>query len=174
MKIGTIKLADELSSEQTAADLATCLTVPLILTFSGEIGAGKTTFIRALLRTLGVKSAIKSPTFSLIETYSLRDLPLPLGRLQDALRKSYPLQAIYVHHFDLYRLHDEEELEYIGFRDYFQDNSITCIEWPERAGSSLNPVDMNFRFTVEGKGRLLTITASTTAGKFILSCLVGK
>lgn len=153
-KIDLIELADASASEALAAKLALCLSSPLVLTFSGEIGAGKTTFIRAILRALGVKSAIKSPTFSLIE--------------------SYDYQHLQIHHFDLYRIQDETELEYIGFRDYFVDKALCFIEWPERAGCSLVQVDIHFAFRISGSGRLLTVSASSAVGEAVLSCLVGK
>ncbi|WED42463.1 tRNA (adenosine(37)-N6)-threonylcarbamoyltransferase complex ATPase subunit type 1 TsaE [Legionella cardiaca] len=147
-------LPDESSSERQAAKTATCLFSPLVLSFSGEIGAGKTMFIRAMLRALGIKTAVKSPTFSLVESYQCSDFQ--------------------VHHFDLYRIHDEVELEYIGFRDYFREDSVCCIEWPERGGHFLEKVDINFAFIINGSGRLLTIKAASTAGEKLLSCLVGK
>lgn len=153
-KLHSFDLPEEAQSAVLAASLATCLTPPLVMTFSGEIGAGKTTFIRAMLRALGIKTAIKSPTFSLIE--------------------SYQSQHLQIHHFDLYRIHDETELEYIGFRDYFLNDSICCIEWPERAYHSLDQVDMNFTFAISGSGRLLTVCALSTAGERILSCLAGE
>lgn len=149
-----INLANEAETEQLAANLASVLSSPLILTFSGEIGAGKTSFIRAMLRALGVSSAIKSPTFSLVE--------------------SYQTSTLQIHHFDLYRIHDETELEYIGFRDYFLENSVCCIEWPERAGHSLEQIDLNFRFAIKGGGRLVTLQAASLAGESLLSCLAGK
>ena len=149
-----IYLPDELASAALATRLASCLVSPLVLTFSGELGAGKTTFIRALLRALGVKSAVKSPTFSLVESYDCKNLQ--------------------IHHFDLYRIHDETELEYIGFRDYFQDNAVCCIEWPERARHGLDHVDINFAFTMSGSGRLLSGVASSSTGERVLSCLVGN
>lgn len=90
---------DEAQSQQLATKLATHLVGGLILTFSGVIGAGKTSFIRAMLRALGERGAVKSPSFSIVETYTCPKFIL--------------------HHFDLYRIHEEEELEYIGFRDYF-------------------------------------------------------
>lgn len=147
-------LPDVTSTEDFARRLASYLTAPLVFTFSGELGAGKTTFIRAMLRALGVKSAIKSPTFSLIESYQCKGLQ--------------------IHHFDLYRIQDESELEYIGFRDYFQDNSLCCIEWPERASHSLEHVDVNFAFAFSGGGRLLTLNATSIAGETILDHLTGQ
>jgi tRNA threonylcarbamoyladenosine biosynthesis protein TsaE len=122
-----------------------------VLAFSGDIGAGKSTFIRAMLRALGVKSAIKSPTFSLVESYQA-------GKLQ-------------IHHFDLYRIHDEDELEYIGFRDYFVDNAVNCIEWPENAVNNLGNIDISFFLTSKGEGRKLKIIANSSIGKEVLSCL---
>jgi len=149
-----IELVDESSLEVFAGRLATCLTSPLVLTFSGDLGAGKTTFIRAMLRAVGITTAIKSPTFSLIE--------------------SYQWQHLQIHHFDLYRIYDSAELEYIGFREYFSENAICCIEWPERASPSLDYADIHFSFAICGGGRLLTIQPLSAAGDAILSCLEGK
>lgn len=147
-------LPDEASSEQLAVRLANCLHAGTVLTFCGEIGSGKTTLIRAVLRALGVHGPIKSPTFSLVE--------------------SYQCQALQIHHFDLYRIHDEEELEFIGFRDHFTSSAICCIEWPERAKSNLTKVDLCFTLAVKGSGRLMTIEAIGTAGEKILTCLAGN
>lgn len=136
-----------------AQRLAKRLMSPSVLSFSGEIGAGKTTFIRAMLRALGIQSAIKSPTFSLVE--------------------SYQVEHLFIHHFDLYRIHEESELEYIGFRDYFLQNAICCIEWPERAKHSLNTVDLHIALELSGSGRFLTAQAFTPTGETMLSCLKG-
>ena len=154
MKVASVNLVDESASVKLAAVLAGALVTPLVLTFSGDIGAGKTTFIRAMLRALGVKTAIKSPTFSLVESYSCGEW--------------------LINHFDLYRIHDETELEYIGFRDYFLNNAVCCIEWPERAMQSLGFVDLNFKFAINGGGRLLSLQASSSAGELLLSYLVDK
>jgi tRNA threonylcarbamoyladenosine biosynthesis protein TsaE len=154
MMIKHMDLPDERAVEELARSLASCLVIPAILTFSGEIGAGKTTLIRAMLRALGVSCSIKSPTFSLVE--------------------SYQCQNLQVHHFDLYRIHDEDELEYIGFRDYFGGQSVCCIEWPERAQISLVDVDLRFVLTMKGSGRLMSIEAVSRAGEKMLSCLAGK
>lgn len=142
------------ASEQSASHLASCLRSPLVLTFSGEIGAGKTTFIRAMLRALGVTAAIKSPTFSLVESYQT-------SRLQ-------------VHHFDLYRIQDETELDYIGFRDFFSEEAVCCIEWPERALSHLGVIDLQLTLSVKGVGRVMSVDALSPAGADILSRFVGE
>ncbi|WP_298624155.1 tRNA (adenosine(37)-N6)-threonylcarbamoyltransferase complex ATPase subunit type 1 TsaE [uncultured Legionella sp.] len=149
-----LELVDEQASMQFAQHLASCLVAPLVLCFSGDIGAGKTTIVRAVLRCLGVESAIKSPTFSLVESYLCDDIPL--------------------HHFDLYRIHHEDELEYLGFRDYFSRDSICFIEWAEHAGNTLPQVDIRFKLSIKGAGRALQITALSEAGTGILACLTGK
>jgi tRNA threonylcarbamoyladenosine biosynthesis protein TsaE len=150
----TLDLPDEKASEYFAACLARSLSPPLIISFSGDLGSGKTTIIRAMLKCLGVQSAIKSPTFSLVE--------------------SYHCSHFLVHHFDLYRIHHEEELDYIGFRDYFIQESICCIEWAENAGNALLNVDIRFKLNIKGAGREMQIMALSVAGKKILACLTGK
>ena len=148
----------ELPTSQATEDLAACfangLGAPLIMTFSGEIGAGKTTFIRAMLRALGIQSAIKSPTFSLVE--------------------SYLINSLHIHHFDLYRIHEEAELEYIGFRDYFTKNAICCIEWPEQAMNYIKHVDVKITLELKGEGRQMKVQACSPAGAAILSCFAGE
>jgi tRNA threonylcarbamoyladenosine biosynthesis protein TsaE len=152
--IKTIPLPTVEETEDLAARLAKGLVAPLVITFSGEIGAGKTTFIRAMLRALGIQSAIKSPTFSLVESYRID-----------------PLQ---IHHFDLYRIHDETELEYVGFRDYFTPHAICCIEWPEQAKNYITHVDVKITLEWEGAGRHMKINACSPAGAAMLSCLAGE
>lgn len=150
----TIELPTIKATEDLAACFAHRLVAPLIITFSGEIGSGKTTFIRAMLRALGVESAIKSPTFSLVESYFMA-----------------PLQ---IHHFDLYRIHEETELDYIGFRDYFTTNTICCIEWPEQAINYITQVDIKIRLELKGAGRKMKIHACSPAGIAIVSCVAGE
>lgn len=142
------------SCEHLAQQFATCVEEKMVLTFAGEIGTGKTTFIRALLKAKGVEGAIKSPTFSIVETYSYKDLQ--------------------IHHFDLYRIDDEAELDYVGFRDYFAEQAILCIEWPEKAQDSLTTVDLAFQLTLSGQGRQLTILALSITGERVLSCLAAQ
>ena len=150
----TLDLPDETASEALAARLALSLKPSMIITFSGDLGAGKTTIIRAMLNRLGVQSPIKSPTFSLVESYESNHL--------------------LIHHFDLYRIHHEEELDYLGFRDYFTQESICCIEWPENARKALPNVDIRFKLNMKGAGREVQITAFSTTGKGILARLIGE
>ena len=106
--------------------------------FSGDLGAGKTTVVRALLRRLGVDGRIKSPTYTLVEPYVV------------ALQKSVESRQrmnLYCYHFDFYRFEDPHEWLEAGFRDYFSDAALRLVEWPERAtvdgGSLLPPPDLH-------------------------------
>lgn len=145
---------DEAAMVNLASRFSACLTAPLLLTFQGDIGTGKTTFIRAMLRALGIAGPIKSPTFSLVESYTHNHLQ--------------------IHHFDLYRIQDELELEYLGFRDFFSGNAVCCIEWPERTSFCLGMADIACSFSMEGSGRGLDFNALTATGKNVLACVTGS
>ncbi len=105
--------------------------------FQGEIGAGKTTLIRSLLRHLGVTGPIKSPTFSILETYDC--------------------DGFLIYHFDLYRLSNPQELEYLGWRECFSGPSLCCIEWPERALGYLPEPTFWIRLALAETGRELSL-----------------
>jgi tRNA threonylcarbamoyladenosine biosynthesis protein TsaE len=145
-------LSNEQASISLGKRLASLCKNPAILTFSGAIGAGKTTLIRAFIKESGISGAIKSPTFSLVE--------------------SYFLATHTIHHFDLYRINDIEELDYIGYRDYFTENSICIIEWPERAVDYLPQIDIHFTLYGNDCSRKLKIVANTNKGSQILTALL--
>lgn len=141
-------LEDEVATINWAREFSSQLCAPLVIYLSGDIGAGKTTLVRAMLRSLGIEHAIKSPTFSLVESYSCA--------------------AFLIHHFDLYRIHNEEELEYIGFRDFFSKQAICCVEWPEQAPSVLPTPDVHLKLAEKEFGRQLEIKVLTEAGQKVL------
>ena len=120
------------------------------LYLQGELGAGKTTFVRGLLRGLGYQGLVKSPTYALVEPYEAG------GRR--------------LYHFDLYRLAAPEELEALGGRDYFDERGLCLVEWPERAAGVLPPPDLLLRLSLAGTGRELDCEARTPAGE---RCLAG-
>ncbi|MBX3703869.1 MAG: tRNA (adenosine(37)-N6)-threonylcarbamoyltransferase complex ATPase subunit type 1 TsaE [Steroidobacteraceae bacterium] len=124
----------------------------LLLGLSGELGSGKTTLARALLRALGVTGTIRSPTFTLVEPYETRAGP--------------------VHHLDLYRLKPGgTELEALGYRDLRAQPGLVIVEWPERAGAALGPVDLALALEHRAEGRGLRAVAATDAGRQWLAAL---
>jgi tRNA threonylcarbamoyladenosine biosynthesis protein TsaE len=127
------------SGEETEALAARLLGTPpppgapcRIITLVGELGAGKSTFARGALRALGVTGPIKSPSYTLLETY---DLP-----------------AVNVVHLDLYRLKDPDELEHLGLADYHAPGQLWFIEWPQNGAGRLPPADQEYRFSITSDG----------------------
>ncbi|WP_213767241.1 tRNA (adenosine(37)-N6)-threonylcarbamoyltransferase complex ATPase subunit type 1 TsaE [Caballeronia sp. dw_19] len=118
----------------------------------GDLGAGKTTLVRATLRALGHAGRVRSPTYTLVEPYSLATETGPLE----------------LYHFDLYRFADPAEWADAGFREYFDAGAICLVEWPQRAGGLLGVPDLEFTLEQEGEGRVLIARAFSETGK---SCL---
>lgn len=133
------------------ARLAGVLRGGLSVWLQGNLGAGKTTLVRGLLRGLGYEGKVKSPTYTLVEPYVI--------------------SGLYLYHFDLYRFVDPEEWEAAGFRDYFNDESVCLIEWPEKAGELLPHADLEITLQASGTGRLATLAAATELGKQCLNAL---
>lgn len=133
----------------------------LLIYLSGELGAGKTTLARALLRALGVEGRIKSPSYALVEPYVVV-LP-PRHGFRESL-------SLYCYHFDFYRFNDPGEWQDAGFRDYFDGTSLCLVEWPERVGGNgrLPIPDLCITLEVSGAGRAAIVAAFTERG---LACL---
>ncbi|MGI4984509.1 MAG: tRNA (adenosine(37)-N6)-threonylcarbamoyltransferase complex ATPase subunit type 1 TsaE [Janthinobacterium lividum] len=122
---------------------------------SGDLGAGKTAFVRATLRALGHAGRVRSPTYTLVEPYAL---PLAHGTL-------------HVHHFDLYRFSDPAEWHEAGFDEYLERDALHLIEWPERADGVLGPPDILLTLEIVGEGRALHARACTAVGRTCLHAL---
>ncbi len=147
-----INLPDEGSTTDLGASLATLLEGHGTVFLDGELGAGKTTLSRGLLRAMGHSGAVKSPTFTLVEPYVIGDYK--------------------IYHFDLYRLEDPEELEYIGFDDFFEGEPLCLIEWPEKGLGYLPECDLIIELTRKDGGRLARIASKTERGELMLTELV--
>ncbi len=123
----------------------------MVIYLRGELGAGKTTLARGILRGLGYAGRVKSPTYTLVEVYKL--------------------SRLYLYHFDFYRLEDRDGWLDAGFRDYFDEGAVCLVEWPEKAGGTLPPADLDVHLAIEGDGRVATLVGHTDAGGRCLSRL---
>ncbi len=126
-----------------------------IVLLNGDLGAGKTTLVRGLLRHLGYEGIVKSPTYTLVEPYQLEHTLKHTPPLLHDVSSQEQTRTIY--HFDLYRLADPEELEYIGGRDYWNSNSLCLIEWPEKAAGYLPEADLEITLHYRGDARDIEI-----------------
>lgn len=145
----TLYLADEAATLAAGADLASRLKSGLTIYLHGDLGAGKTTFVRGLLHGLGYAGKVKSPTYTLVEPYVI--------------------SRFNIYHFDLYRFIDPEEWDAAGFRDYFNPQSICLVEWPEKAGDLIPQADMDVSLLSQDNGRMLRIRANSSLAQ---ECLV--
>lgn len=138
-------LVDEAATARLGAALARCVHPGLKIYLSGDLGTGKTTLARALLRSVGVEGRIRSPTFTLLESYNL--------------------SRLYFYHFDFYRLNNPLEWEDAGFRDLFAGEGVCLVEWPERVGDLLPRPDLQIALEHRDGGRTAHLVALSQAGR---------
>jgi tRNA threonylcarbamoyladenosine biosynthesis protein TsaE len=144
-------LPDEAATVTFGRALARATEGQALITLSGDLGTGKTTLSRGIVQSLGHEGAVKSPTYTLVEPYEIG--------------------AVRIFHFDLYRLEDPEELEFIGLWDYLADSALVLIEWPEKAFGVLPPADLALILSLEERGRRITWEAHTPRGEAMAAAL---
>jgi tRNA threonylcarbamoyladenosine biosynthesis protein TsaE len=130
-------LADEAATLAFAERLLPHLSGSPLVFLEGQLGAGKTTLVRGILRALGHEGSVKSPTYTLLEPYEVS------GRE--------------IYHFDLYRIGDSEELDFIGFDELMDADALKLVEWPERGGGRIPAPDIRIRLSLEGEGRRVEV-----------------
>ncbi len=153
----TRALADEAATRAAGAAFARALQGAAVggafVTLAGDLGAGKTTFVRGLLEAVGVDGPVRSPTYTLVESYRAGD------------RR--------IHHLDWYRLAGDDDLEALGFRELLGGGQWVLAEWPERAPATAGEADIAVRLDyAAGGGRLLTVTAGSATGRAVLAELM--
>ncbi len=148
--VKTLVWPNEAATQQFAAALAACPALPdALITLHGDLGAGKTTLVRHLLRALGVPGRIKSPTYAVVEPYELPGLD--------------------IWHFDFYRFCDPREWDDAGFRDIFASPGLKLVEWPDKAAGCLPQADLAIELRVQDEdARWVTLTAQTGTGLDLL------
>jgi tRNA threonylcarbamoyladenosine biosynthesis protein TsaE len=147
----TLLMPDEAAMATLGGHLATLTGGRGTLFLEGDLGAGKTTLSRGIVCGFGHAGAVKSPTFTLVEPYELG--------------------ATTVYHFDLYRLADPEELEFMGIRDYFDGNALCLVEWPAKGAGVLPKPDLTITISAHEQGRLLELRSGSSSGETWLGAL---
>lgn len=144
-------LPDPLATDALAAEVACAIEGGAVFHLHGDLGAGKSSFARALLQALGVSGRIKSPTYSLVE--------------------SYPLTSGTAWHLDLYRIAAPDELEWLGLEALGEPDAVVLIEWPDRGTGAIPAADIDVHLAYEGHGRGARLTARTARGNALLQRL---
>ncbi len=146
--VDDLLIVDEAEMRMLGARLIKACNGGGVITLSGELGTGKTTLVRGALQALGVEGGVRSPTYTLVEYYPFTDFAIA--------------------HFDLYRLGDPEELEYLGYRDYLNPSTLCLIEWPERASGYLQAIDIAVELAYDPAGRRVSLHGRSAAGDRVL------
>ena len=146
-------LPDEPATIALGAALARALEPGLVIYLEGDLGAGKTTLVRAALRELGHRGPVKSPTYTLVEVYEA--------------------SRLHLHHFDFYRFHDPREWIDAGFRETFDGRNVILVEWPQKAGDLLPPPDVRIALEAHGTGRSASLRSCSVRGQKCVT-LVGQ
>ncbi len=149
-----MKICGEAAMKALGARLVTGQNQTGVVTLNGDLGTGKTTLVRGVLEACGITSGVRSPTYTLVEFY--------------------PLETFTIAHFDLYRLADAEELEYLGYRDYLQPDTWCFIEWPERAAGYLDQVDLQIDLEYQGDCRQIGLQAHSDFGEELRKRLLSQ
>ncbi|MBI4293114.1 MAG: tRNA (adenosine(37)-N6)-threonylcarbamoyltransferase complex ATPase subunit type 1 TsaE [Betaproteobacteria bacterium] len=137
-------LPEAASTERIGRALAPAIAPGMRIYLKGDLGTGKTTLVRALLRALGVTERVKSPSYTLVELYVV--------------------SSLHLYHFDFYRFRDPVELGDAGFDEYFEGGAVCLVEWPERAADQLPQPDLEILLSLCGTGRNAEVTAHSEAG----------
>lgn len=196
--VNQLQIIDENAMTELGAKLAKVVIPGTIIYLDGDLGAGKTTLVRGFLRSLGYSGAVKSPTFTVVEPYSLDNNKIyNYNELEDDLKPDNNNSSVTasilgnshkpanshepanshvqrIYHFDLYRLEDPEELEYIGIRDYLDGQAIALIEWPEKGYGVLPRADLIIKITHLSQGRKVELLSQSENGTVIVSKLVSN
>ncbi len=148
-------LAGATATRDLGREMAQHCQPPLIIYLNGELGSGKTTFAQGFIRAFGYAGIVKSPTFSLLEIYEF--------------------EGVTLYHFDLYRLQDVRELEYIGIRETSSERDAIClVEWPQRGRGAIPAADLTFNFQHHGGQRKVSCHAQSTSGRKVLTSTPGS
>ncbi|HET6564932.1 MAG TPA: tRNA (adenosine(37)-N6)-threonylcarbamoyltransferase complex ATPase subunit type 1 TsaE [Xanthomonadales bacterium] len=145
------QLEDEAAMVRLAHDFGQVLQAPIVIYLQGDLGAGKTTFARALIQGLGYSGRVKSPTYGLLESYQVGGF--------DFL------------HLDLYRIQDPAELEYLAIADQFTQRGVLLVEWPEKAFTVLPSADIRIKINEIDSGRSMEIVAESEIGRAVIAAL---
>ncbi len=140
----TRAVPDEDAVAALAGRFTHLITAPMVLFLEGDLGAGKTTFVRAFIHALGYDAYVKSPSYGLLETYGIAGLTIL--------------------HLDLYRIEDPEELDYLALRDLYDENSVLMVEWPQKGVNHLPAPDLILQFSEDAETHSISGFAKSNAG----------